>query len=64
MNFMFHGLVMKGGQLRRKLSFKYGNHELEIASKYTYLGIVFTTGGSFNTAQSTYQDRRKKQFLF
>ena len=45
-------IFKKGGQLRRNLSFKYGNHELEIVSKYAYLGIVFTTGGSFNTAQT------------
>ena len=53
-------IFKKGGQLRRNLSFKYGNHELEIVSKYTYLGIVFTTGSSFNTAQSTLSGQAQK----
>ena len=53
-------IFKKGGQLRRNLSFKYGNHELEIVSKYTYLGIVFTTGGSFKTAQSTLSGQAQK----
>ena len=29
--------------------FKYEENVLEIVSKFTYLGIVFTTGGYFNT---------------
>ena len=29
--------------------FKYEENVLEIMSKCTYLGIVFTTGGYFNT---------------
>ena len=55
-------IFKKGGQLRRNLSLKYGNHELEIASKYTYLGIVFffMTGGTFNTAQSTLSGQAQK----
>ena len=53
-------IFKKGGQLRRNLSFKYGSHELEIVSKYPYLGIVFTTGGSFNTAQSTLSGQAQK----
>ena len=38
-------IFRKGGRLERNTLFKYGDTELEIVSKYTYLGIVFTTGG-------------------
>ena len=41
----------KGGVLRRNTHFHYGEHELEIVSKFTYLGIVFSTGGAFTEAQ-------------
>ena len=41
----------KGGVLRRNSHFHYGEHELEIVSKFTYLGIVFSTGGAFTEAQ-------------
>ena len=50
----------KGGHLRQNLSFKYSHVDLEIVSKYTYLGIVFTTGGLFNTAQSTLSGQAQK----
>jgi len=43
----------KGGLLQRNLKFYYDNNELEVGSSFTYLGIVFTSGGSFNTAQQT-----------
>ena len=39
----------KGGRVNRNIRFIYKGHVLEIVSKFTYLGIVFTTGGSFNT---------------
>ena len=50
----------KGGHLRQNLSFKCGHVDLEIVSKYNYLGIVFMTGGSFNTAQSTLSGQAQK----
>ena len=43
----------KGGLLRRNLTFYYDNNELEVVSSFTYLGIVFTSGGSFCTVQQT-----------
>ena len=46
----------KGGHLRQNLSFTCDH----VVSKYTYLGIVFTTGGSFNTAQSTLSGQAQK----
>jgi len=37
----------KGGQLRSNMKFIYKRNELETVQNFTYLGIVFTTGGSF-----------------
>ena len=42
-------IFRKGGRINRNIRFIYKGHVLEIVSKFTYLGIVFTTGGSFNT---------------
>lgn len=41
-------IFRKNGRIRRNLKFYYNNSEVEIVSKFTYLGIVFTPGGSFN----------------
>ena len=46
----------KGGLLPRN----YDNTELEIVSSFTYLGIVFTSGGSFSTAQQTFAGQAQK----
>lgn len=53
-------IFRKGGRIRGNLSFKYGDIELEIVPKFTYLGIVFTSGGSYNTAQNTLSDQARK----
>ena len=50
----------KGGILRRNLKFYYQDHELEIVSSFSYLGIVFTTGGSFSNAQVTLSGQAQK----
>ena len=50
----------KGGILRRNLKFYFNNEELEIVNKYTYLGIVFTSGGSFSEAQCTLSGQAQK----
>ena len=42
-------ICRKGGRVNRNTRFIYKENVLEIVSKFTYLGIVFTTGGSFNT---------------
>ncbi|MES9881349.1 MAG: reverse transcriptase domain-containing protein, partial [Sedimenticola sp.] len=42
----------KGGMLPRNLHFYYNGSEIEIVTKFTYLGIVFTPGGSFKETQS------------
>jgi len=38
----------------------YYDTELEIVSSFTYLGIVFTSGGSFSTAQQTLTGQAQK----
>ena len=43
----------KGGILPRNLSFIFSNTVLEIVNKFTYLGVLFTTGGSFTETQNT-----------
>ena len=42
----------KGGMLRRNTHFYYWEHELEIVSKFTYLGIVFTEAQQALSGQS------------
>ena len=50
----------KGGQLPRNLKFYYNNVELSIANSFSYLGVVFTPGGSFSLAQNTLSDQAQK----
>ena len=57
-------IFRKGGKLERNSLFKYGHTEQEIVSKYTYLGIVFTTEGSYNTAQSTLSGQAQKNNFY
>lgn len=53
-------IFRKGGRISDDLSFTYGDMEMEIVSKYTFLEIVFTSGGSFNVAQKTLSDQALK----
>ena len=46
-------IFRRGGHLRRNIRFVYQDKEIEIINKFTYLGVVFTTGGSFNTTFET-----------
>ena len=50
----------KGGRLPQNLEFKYGDNVIEIVNKFTYLGIVFTPGGSFSEAQATLSGQAQK----
>ena len=50
----------KGGILQRNLKFYYNGDTLDIVNKFTYLGIVFTTGGSFSDAQFTLSGQAQK----
>ena len=42
-------IFRKGGRVNRNIRFIYKGHVPEIVSKITYLCIVLTTGGSFDT---------------
>ena len=46
-------VIQKRGRLSSNLKFYNTNLEIEIVNKFTYLGIVFSTGGSFSHAQLT-----------
>ena len=50
----------KGGILPRNLEFLFDNNILEILSKFTYLGVVFTTGGSFAETQNMLAGQARK----
>jgi exonuclease III len=46
-------IFRRGGRVPENCNFMYKGSIIEIVSKFTYLGIVFTTGGSFAEAQKT-----------
>ena len=50
----------KGGILSNNLIFHYEGEPVEIVKSFKYLGIVFTTGGSFAEAQSTLAGQAQK----
>ena len=50
----------KAGMLPRSLNFTFDNIVLEIVSKFTYLGVVFTSGGSFTEMQNTLAGQARK----
>lgn len=45
-------IFRKGGMISRNTRFYYGDFEVNIVNKFTYLGIVFTPGGAFAEAQA------------
>ena len=53
-------IYRKGGRLPQNLEFRYGHINLEIVSKFTYLDIVFTSGGSFAEAQARLSGQAQK----
>lgn len=46
-------IFRKGGQLPNALHFLYDGEVIEIVKTFSYLGVIFTPGGSFKDAQST-----------
>ena len=50
----------EAGLLPRNLEFIFDNTVLEIVGKFTYLGVVFTSGGSFTEAQNTLAGQARK----
>ena len=53
-------IFRKGGALPRNLVFTYEHQVIEIVKTFKYLGIVFTTGGSFSEAQNTLAGQAQK----
>ena len=54
----------KGGMLPTNLEFLFDNVRLEVVYKFTYLGVVFTPGGSFAETQICWLDRLVKLYLW
>ena len=50
----------RGGILPRGLAFYYNDTELSIVNTFSYLGIVFSTGGSFSECHKTLADQALK----
>ena len=53
----------KGGRLPNDLDFKYNNVSIEIVSKFCYLGVTFTSGGSSFETQKTLSGQALKAVL-
>ena len=53
-------IFRKGGILPRNLKFYYNDEELEIVNKFSYLGIIFSPGGSFSNTQITLTGQAQK----
>ena len=50
----------RGGSLLKDLKFYFGEAELEIVRKYSYLGLIFTSGGSFSEAMKSLAGQARK----
>ena len=50
----------KGGILNKNLAFYYDNVQLEIVNKFSYSGVVFSSGGSFTECQSKLAGQAQK----
>ena len=53
-------IFRKGGTISRTQKFYYNEIEIDIVSSFSYLGIVFTPGGSFSQAQATLAGQAQK----
>ena len=53
-------IFRKGGRLSNNLDFKYGNYPIEIVRIFSYLGVVYTTCGSFTDMQNTLVGQTQK----
>ena len=53
----------KGERLPNDLNFKYNNVIIEILSKFCYLGVIFTSGGSSFETQKRFRVKHCKRFL-
>ena len=46
-------MILKKGGINRNVMFKYNDQYLELVNHFSYLGIVFTPGGSFKITLET-----------
>ena len=54
-------MIFRKGRLpRQEYSFYYNEYKLEIVKHFQFLGVVFSTGGSFTEAQSTLSGQAQK----
>ena len=53
-------IILGGGILSRNLSLTYDGQPLKIVKSFKYLGVVFTTGGSFSEAQTILAGQAQK----
>ena len=53
----------KGGKKLQKFKFYVNDSEIEIAQSYCYLGIIFSSCGTFNRAISALHDKARKAFF-
>ena len=50
----------KGGILPRDLKFNYNGKEINIVNTFSYLGVIFSTNGSFSDCQKTLSGQAQK----
>ena len=53
-------IFRKCGRLSKDLGFRYKGMEIAIVHQFSYLGVVFTSGGSFSNAQATLAGQAQK----
>ena len=53
-------IFRKGGKLPSNLEFHYDGEKIDIVSKFTYLGVTFTAGGSFQQTQNSLAGQAQK----
>ena len=56
-------IFRKGSCLSQGLNFYYNNILIETVNNFSYLGVVFTVGGSFSEAQNTLSGKALKSIF-
>ena len=56
-------ILRQAGILRRDMKFYYNDVELATVNRFSYFGIVFTTGESFSVCQETLAGQGMKVFF-
>ena len=53
-------VILKSGARSRNESWRYGDVQLSVTTRFSYLGILFTSNGAFNQAQRVLSDQANK----